>query len=97
MKCDVIAQGIIYAAKTVRLRVPIVVRLEGTNMEAGKQLIAEAGLRVIAADDLADAAKKAVAAATSKTAAQSSAVNPETPNKSQIQMKDAANPPHPGD
>jgi succinyl-CoA synthetase beta subunit len=63
MKCDVIAQGIIDAAKTVKLSVPLVVRLEGTNVERGKQLLKESGLAIIAADDLADAAQKAVAAA----------------------------------
>jgi succinyl-CoA synthetase beta subunit len=67
MKCDIIAQGIINAMKTVHLPVPLVVRLEGTNVEAGKKLIAESGLAVIAADDLADAAEKAVAAASSKS------------------------------
>ena len=66
MKCDVIAQGIINAAKTVKLSVPLVVRLEGTNVEAGKKLIVESGLPVITADDLADAAKKAVSAANPK-------------------------------
>lgn len=66
MKCDVIAQGIINAVKTVNLPVPLVVRLEGTNMEAGKKLIAQSGLAVIAADDLGDAAKKVVAAANPK-------------------------------
>jgi succinyl-CoA synthetase beta subunit len=69
MRCDVIAQGIIDAAKTVKLSVPLVVRLEGTNVDAGKQLIAESGLAVIAADDLADAAQKAVAAANPKSQA----------------------------
>ena len=63
MKCDIIAQGIINAAKAVKLSVPLVVRLEGTNVELGKKLIAESGLAVIAADDLADAAQKAVKAA----------------------------------
>ncbi|MFZ3375587.1 MAG: ADP-forming succinate--CoA ligase subunit beta [Chthoniobacterales bacterium] len=67
MRCDVIAQGIINAAKTVKLSVPLVVRLEGTNVDAGKELITESGLAVIAADDLADAARKAVAAASSKS------------------------------
>ena len=67
MKCDVIAQGIINAAKTVHLSVPLVARLEGTNVEKGKQLLKESGLALIAADDLADAAKKAVAAADSKS------------------------------
>jgi succinyl-CoA synthetase beta subunit len=66
MKCDIIAQGIINAAKTLKLSVPLVVRLEGTNVEAGKKLIADSGLAVIAADDLADAAQKAVTAAAGK-------------------------------
>jgi succinyl-CoA synthetase beta subunit len=63
MKCDVIAKGIINAAKTVKLPVPLVVRLEGTNVERGKQLLKESGVALIAAEDLADAAQKAVAAA----------------------------------
>jgi succinyl-CoA synthetase beta subunit len=63
MKCDVIAQGIINAAKTVKLGVPLVVRLEGTNVEKGKQLLKESGVELITADDLAHAAQKAVAAA----------------------------------
>jgi succinyl-CoA synthetase beta subunit len=66
MKCDVIAQGIIAAAKTVKLSVPLVVRLEGTNVERGKQLLKESGLALIAADDLADAAQKVVKAAKGK-------------------------------
>jgi succinyl-CoA synthetase beta subunit len=66
MKCDIIAQGVINAAKTVKLSMPLVVRLEGTNVEAGKKLIADAGLAVIAADDLADAAQKVVKAAAEK-------------------------------
>jgi succinyl-CoA synthetase beta subunit len=66
MKCDIIALGIVNAAKTLKLSVPLVVRLEGTNVEAGKKLIAESGLAVIAADDLADAAQKAVKAAAGK-------------------------------
>ena len=67
MKCDVIAQGIINAAKTVKLSVPLVVRLQGTNFEKGKQLLKESGVELITADDLADAARKAVAAASSKS------------------------------
>ena len=66
MKCDIIAQGIINAAKTLKLSVPLVVRLEGTNVETGKKLIADSGLAVIAADDLADAAQKVVKAAEGK-------------------------------
>src|SRR5438552_2014653 len=67
MKCDVIAQGIIDAAKTVKLSVSLVVRLEGTNVELGKKKIADSGLAVIAADDLADAAQKVVKAARDAT------------------------------
>jgi succinyl-CoA synthetase beta subunit len=63
MKCDIIAQGIINAAKTVKLSVPLVVRLEGTNVERGKQLLKDSGVALIAADDLDDAAQKAVAVA----------------------------------
>jgi succinyl-CoA synthetase beta subunit len=66
MKCDVIAEGIINAAKTVKLSVPLVVRLEGTNVEQGKQLLKESGIELIAADDLADAAQKVVAASKGK-------------------------------
>jgi len=68
MKCDVIAAGVLNAMKTVRLNVPLVVRLEGTNVEAGKKLLKESKLPVIAADDLSDAARKVVAAAASATA-----------------------------
>jgi succinyl-CoA synthetase beta subunit len=66
MKCDVIAQGIINAAKTLKLSVPLVVRLEGTNVEKGKQLLNENGLALITASDLADAAQKAVKAPNGK-------------------------------
>jgi len=62
MKCDTIAQGIINAVRAVSLPVPLVVRLEGTNVAAGKKLLLESNLPIIAADDLADAAKKVVAA-----------------------------------
>ena len=60
MKCDVIARGVIAAVKTVGMQVPLVVRLEGTNVEQGKQIIRESGLNVIPADDLDDAAQKIV-------------------------------------
>ena len=66
MKVDIIAQGIINAAKSIKLSVPLIVRLEGTNVEKGKQLLKESGVALIAADDLADAAQKAVAAAKGK-------------------------------
>ncbi|HRC56741.1 MAG TPA: succinate--CoA ligase subunit beta, partial [Kofleriaceae bacterium] len=63
MKCDTIASGVITACKEVGLRVPLVVRLEGTNVELGKKMLAESGLNIIAASDMADGAQKAVAAA----------------------------------
>lgn len=62
MKCDVIANGVIAAAKEVSLNVPLVVRLEGTNVELGKDILNNSGLPIIAADNLADAAEKVVAA-----------------------------------
>jgi len=62
MKCDVIAEGVVAAVKEVGLKVPLVVRLEGTNVELGKKIIRESGLNVVPADDLDDAAKKIVAA-----------------------------------
>ena len=60
MKCDVIARGVVAAVRTVDLQVPLVVRLEGTNVEEGKQIIRDSGLNVIPADDLDDAAQKIV-------------------------------------
>ncbi len=62
MRCDIIAEGVIAAARDVGLKVPLVVRLAGTNFEKGKEILANSGLEIIAADDLADAAKKIVAA-----------------------------------
>jgi len=62
MKCDVIAEGVVAAVKEVGLKVPLVVRLEGTNVELGKKIINESGLNVISADDLDDAAQKIVKA-----------------------------------
>jgi len=62
MKCDVIAEGVVAAVKQVGLKVPLVVRLEGTNVEQGKQIIRESGLNVLPADDLDDAAQKIVKA-----------------------------------
>ncbi|RJL05944.1 ADP-forming succinate--CoA ligase subunit beta [Paracoccus aestuarii] len=62
MRCDIIAEGIIAAVKEVGLQVPLVVRLEGTNVELGKEIIANSGLNVIAADDLKDGAQKIVKA-----------------------------------
>ncbi|HWF78265.1 MAG TPA: ADP-forming succinate--CoA ligase subunit beta [Caulobacteraceae bacterium] len=62
MRCDIIAEGVVAAVKEVGLKVPLVVRLEGTNVELGKKIISESGLNVIAANDLADGAEKIVAA-----------------------------------
>lgn len=62
MKCDIIAEGVIAASKEVGLKVPLVVRLEGTNVDLGKKILGESGLNIIPADDLTDAAKKVVAA-----------------------------------
>ena len=69
MKCDVIAEGVIAAAKEVNLSVPLVVRLEGTNVQKGKELMAASGLPIISADDLEDAATKVVAATSQAEAA----------------------------
>ncbi len=63
MKCDIIANGVVDAAKEMGLTVPLVVRLEGTNVALGKKILSESGLKITAANDLADAAQKAVAAA----------------------------------
>ncbi len=63
MKCDVIAAGVVAAAREVHLAVPLVVRLEGTNVDIGKNILAQSGLPIISADDMADAAKKVVVAA----------------------------------
>jgi succinyl-CoA synthetase beta subunit len=60
MKCDIIAEGVVAAVKQVGLKVPLVVRLEGTNVDAGKQIIRESGLNVVPADNLDDAAQKIV-------------------------------------
>ena len=62
VQCDTIANGIVQAVKEVNLKVPLVVRLAGTNVELGKQVLKNSGVKIVAADDLDDAAKKAVAA-----------------------------------
>ena len=62
MRCDVIAEGVVAAAREVSLQVPLVVRLEGTNVDLGKKILSESGLAIIAADNLADAAEKIVTA-----------------------------------
>ena len=62
MKCDVIAEGVVAAANEIGLSVPLVVRLEGTNVERGRQILAESGIDLIVASDMGDAAGKVVAA-----------------------------------
>ena len=66
MKCDVIAEGVVAAAREVELSVPLIVRLEGTNVELGKKILAQSGLAIVAAGDMADAAQKVVTAAKGK-------------------------------
>jgi len=66
MRCDIIANGIVEAAKEVSLSVPVVVRLEGTNVAQGKEILAKSGLSIISANDLADAAQKIVKAVRGK-------------------------------
>ena len=63
VRCDVIAEGIIEAVETINLSVPIVVRLEGTNVESGKAKLLKSGLEIVSADNLSDAAKKVVKSA----------------------------------
>ena len=67
MRCDIIAEGIIAAAREVKLAVPLVVRLEGTNVDLGKDILARSGLPIVAGSDLADAAEKIVAAVRGRT------------------------------
>ncbi|MEI7817212.1 MAG: succinate--CoA ligase subunit beta, partial [Desulfuromonadales bacterium] len=62
MKCDIIAAGVVEAARQVSLNVPLVVRLEGTNVARGKEILAESGLNIVSADGMADAAQKIVQA-----------------------------------
>ena len=62
MKCDTIATGVVAAAREVKLSVPLVVRMKGTNEELGKKILKDSGLPIISADNMADAAKKVVAA-----------------------------------
>jgi succinyl-CoA synthetase beta subunit len=62
MRCDIIADGVVAAAREMEIKVPLVVRLEGTNVELGKKILAESGLKIVPADDLADAAAKITAA-----------------------------------
>jgi succinyl-CoA synthetase beta subunit len=58
MRCDIIAEGVVAAARELGVKVPLVVRLEGTNVDLGKKIMAESGLKIVGADNLADAAKK---------------------------------------
>ena len=60
MRCDVLAQGVVEAAKQVKLNVPLVVRMEGTNVIEGKKILADSGIKVVNASDMADAARRIV-------------------------------------
>ena len=62
MRCDVLAQGVVDAAKEIKIKVPLVVRLAGTNFKKGKEILDNSGLEIISANDLSDAAKKIVEA-----------------------------------
>jgi succinyl-CoA synthetase beta subunit len=62
MRCDIIAEGIVAAVREVGIKVPLVIRLAGTNVELGKEILANSGLEIITADDLGDAAQKIVKA-----------------------------------
>ncbi len=62
MRCDIIAEGVVAAAREVSLEVPLVVRLEGTNVDKGRKILNESGLTIVSANDLADAAEKVVKA-----------------------------------
>jgi succinyl-CoA synthetase beta subunit len=66
MKCDTIATGVVTAAREVKLSIPLVVRMKGTNEELGKKILRDSGLPIISADNMADAAKKVVAAVKKK-------------------------------
>jgi succinyl-CoA synthetase beta subunit len=68
MRCDVIATALVEAARQVSLKVPLVVRLEGTNVDLGKKILADSGLPIISAANMADAAQKVVTAANAKAA-----------------------------
>jgi succinyl-CoA synthetase beta subunit len=68
MRCDVIAEGVITAARELGLTMPLVVRLEGTNVDKGKKILRESGLNIITADNLADAAAKVVSAVKAEAA-----------------------------
>ena len=96
MKCDVIAEGIVTAARQVKLTVPLVVRLEGTNVDLGKKILADSGLPIISGSNMADAAAKVVKAVggTGKPAADADApkAKPKAPAKAQAKPKKKAKP-----
>jgi succinyl-CoA synthetase beta subunit len=79
LRCDRLAEGVIAAVKTLGLTVPVVVRMEGTNVELGKRMLAESGLALITADDMADGARKAVAFSQSPPGPAPRAAGPDAP------------------
>jgi succinyl-CoA synthetase beta subunit len=66
MRCDVLAQGVVDAARELKINVPLVVRMQGTNVEQGRQILADSGLTIISAETMAEAAEKIVQAVRSK-------------------------------
>ena len=67
MRCDIIAEGVIAAAKELKIDIPLVVRLEGTKVEEGKKLMSESGIDIISADNLSDASRKIVSSVMGKS------------------------------
>jgi succinyl-CoA synthetase beta subunit len=81
MKCDTIATGVVAAAREVNLKVPLVVRMKGTNEELGKEILKDSGLPIISADNMADAAKQVVAAIKQKKPKPKSRAEPKAKKK----------------
>jgi hypothetical protein len=79
MKCDTIANGVVAAAREVKLSLPLVVRMKGTNEELGKQILKDSGLPIISAENMADAAKRVVAAVKRKAPAKKAAARKKKP------------------
>ena len=87
MKCDTIATGVVAAAREVKLAVPLVVRMKGTNEDLGKKILKDSGLPIISADNMADAAKKVVASLAQKKAKAKSKSKPKSRPKSKPKAK----------
>jgi succinyl-CoA synthetase beta subunit len=92
MKCDTIANGVVAAAREVKLSLPLVVRMKGTNEELGKQILKDSGLPIISAQNMADAAKKVVAAVKNKAPAKKMAAKKKKPMLKALPKKAKAAP-----